>query len=390
VNAPLLVRAFKMEGHVFVMTEAQYSHSEGAADSGQPNNDIWRNEVHSRLARFRSRRGRRLEGAYSMRFPFPPAEPVADTSAIGAALPSSELNIAVAEVASPTAIDSGPQAPSTDVVATFSPELTVKAMSDEDPAELTSPSCALETVPEVTPESNEAVVEALLEGGAPPPITAAELEPEPVVRSRPRPKRKVIAFPRQSEAGNAHRLADPVLLEQPRILDVPEELEAYPTTPFLEGLQFGPATQASAPADHVELPFRAAGIPYRIYAALVDVSLVLVAAILFAAIAHKMLPDLTLNKPTRLTAALLPVLLWAIFQYLFLVYAGRTAGMRLAGLRMRSFDGRATTPRRRRSRVLGLYLSTASLIMGLLWAFVDIDTLCWHDRISGTYLTRQD
>jgi len=208
------------------MTEAQYSNSEGAADSGQPNDDIWRNEVHSRLARFRSRRGRRLEGAYSMRFPFPPAEPVADTSAIGAAPPSSELNIAVAEVASPTAIDSGPQAPSIDVVATFCPELTVKAMSDEDPAELTSPSCALETVPEVTSESNEAVVEALLEGGAPPPITAAELEPEPVVRSRPRPKRKVIAFPRQSEAGNAHRLADPVLLEQPRILDVPEELEA--------------------------------------------------------------------------------------------------------------------------------------------------------------------
>ena len=24
--------------------------------------------------------------------------------------------------------------------------------------------------------------------------------------------------------------------------------------------------------------------------------------------------------------------------------------------------------------------------MGLLWAFVDIDALCWHDRISRTYL----
>jgi hypothetical protein len=27
--------------------------------------------------------------------------------------------------------------------------------------------------------------------------------------------------------------------------------------------------------------------------------------------------------------------------------------------------------------------------MGLLWALVDVDGLCWHDRISRTYLTKQ-
>src|SRR6476620_174295 len=36
--------------------------------------DVWRNEVQSRLERYKRRRGRRIEGAFSMRFPFPPQE----------------------------------------------------------------------------------------------------------------------------------------------------------------------------------------------------------------------------------------------------------------------------------------------------------------------------
>ena len=29
-------------------------------------------------------------------------------------------------------------------------------------------------------------------------------------------------------------------------------------------------------------------------------------------------------------------------------------------------------------------------MMGLLWSLVDVDALCWHDRISHTYLTKID
>jgi len=215
------------------------------------------------------------------------------------------------------------------------------------------------------------------------------------MQPRPRPKRKVIAFPRSpGTADTGHRLADAVLPEQPRILDVPEELEAYPSTPFLDGLQFEPTPSVSAPApdhvDHVELPFHAAGIPQRIYAALVDCSVVAVAAVVFAFIGHKMIPDLVFTKPARLAAALVPLLLWAIYQYLLLVYAGRTAGMQAAGIRLITFEGRQPSLHHRRNRALGLYLSVASLVMGLLWAFVDVDTLCWHDRISATYLTRRE
>jgi len=85
-----------------------------------------------------------------------------------------------------------------------------------------------------------------------------------------------------------------------------------------------------------------------------------------------------------------PVLLWAIYQYLLLVYAGRTVGMQVAAIRLITFKGLGPSLRQRRIRVLGLCFSTASLIMGLLWALVDADALCWHDRISGTYLTKRE
>src|SRR5271169_2017632 len=60
------------------MTEQQLSqYPEEVSRTTEPE-EIWRNEVQDRLARYTRRRGRRIEGAYSMRFPFP-AEEIAET-----------------------------------------------------------------------------------------------------------------------------------------------------------------------------------------------------------------------------------------------------------------------------------------------------------------------
>src|SRR5271165_6469058 len=275
------------------MTDQQYLRSEAAADSSQPNPDIWRKEIHSRVARFRTRRGRRIEGAFSMRFPFPPVEQGVSTSEADVQPQSPEHGIPISEIVSATV-------PIAIAVAVAEPpELTAEPLAVAKPHELTAEATAEAATPELP-----------------------KAEPQPAIQPRPRPKRKVIAFPRQPGASESvHRLADPVLAEQPRILDVPEELEAFPTTPFLEGLQFESATQASAvPSDHIELPFRAVRISQRIYAALMDCLLVATAAAVFGVIGHKMLPNLVFTKPARLTAALVPVLLWAIYQYLLLIY----------------------------------------------------------------------
>jgi len=260
----------------------------------------------------------------------------------------------------------------------------------ESDAELSAPSTAVLVEPEeVAPQPVEAVP-SFAEAG-----TEADLFPEPgfaappLPAPRPRANRTVIAFPKPPNPEPEHHLADPVIPEQPRILDVPEELQAFPATPLLDGLQFTQhEQQRSAPAaDHVELPLQPVLISQRLYAGIIDGALVLAGAGIFAGASYKLLPKLVLTKPLLLTGAAVPVLLWAVYQYLFLMYGGRTVGMRAAGIRLSSFKGQTPRWRQRRSRVIGLYFSTASLMMGLLWALVDVDTLCWHDRISQTYLT---
>ena len=64
--------------------------------------------------------------------------------------------------------------------------------------------------------------------------------------------------------------------------------------------------------------------------------------------------------------------------------------MMAAKIRLRTFKGNAPSLRQRRNRVLGFYLSALSLGMGLMWVFVDVDALCWHDRLSRTYLANRE
>ena len=80
-------------------------------------------------------------------------------------------------------------------------------------------------------------------------------------------------------------------------------------------------------------------------------------------------------------------LLWSVYQYLFVVYAGKTLGHdggQDSSAHLQRKD--RLTLRQRRHRVLSFYLSALSLGMGLMWVFVDVDGLCWHDRLSRTYL----
>jgi len=182
-----------------------------------------------------------------------------------------------------------------------------------------------------------------------------------------------------------------VTTEVPRILDVPEELQAIPTTPFLDGLQFeSPNPAAETPdREHVELPFRAARPSQRVLAGMVDLAVVGVSVAVFAAVGYETLANPPLNKLLILALVAAAVVLWGAYEYLFVVHTGKTLGMMAARLRIRTLKGKPTTLRQRRNRVLGLYLSALSLGMGLLWTFVDVDTLCWHDRLSRTYLSER-
>ena len=82
----------------------------------------------------------------------------------------------------------------------------------------------------------------------------------------------------------------------------------------------------------------------------------------------------------------LPVLFWAAYHYLFLVYAGITPGMQMAQVELSSFEGCFPTRPTRAARAAALLLSCLSLGMGFFWSLFDEDSLGWHDRITRTYL----
>ena len=126
----------------------------------------------------------------------------------------------------------------------------------------------------------------------------------------------------------------------------------------------------------------------RIFAATLDGLLVAIATAVFATIFLHIAGTLPRSRMALLMAAALPVLLWAMYQYLFLVHAAATPGMRVAGLRVRTFDNLPARRSLRRWRAIAMMVSGLALGLGFLWAWIDECGLCWHDRITRTVLRR--
>ncbi len=197
---------------------------------------------------------------------------------------------------------------------------------------------------------------------------------------------KIIEFPRFAwgpPAPPPDQLAEPVG-ERPRILEVPD---VAPPAPALGGITIEAVEREEAEKrPGIDIPLQSAPLARRLVAALVDGLIITVASAFFGFIFWKVAavtPPLVQIAGIALGAL---CLFWAAYQYLLIVYGGTTPGLRAAGLELARFDGTATRRRLRRWRVLASYLSAVSLGMGYAWVFLDEDALCWHDRITHTYL----
>jgi uncharacterized RDD family membrane protein YckC len=138
----------------------------------------------------------------------------------------------------------------------------------------------------------------------------------------------------------------------------------------------------------IDMPLQPAPLEQRVAAMAIDALLVVLAVVTFAVIYYQM----THSRPpiaqsAALTGGLLAVF-WAGYQYLLIVYCGTSPGLRAMKLQLLRFDGVPAKRSVRRWRVLCSWLSAASLGMGYLWQFLDEDTLCWHERVTKTYLAR--
>jgi len=210
----------------------------------------------------------------------------------------------------------------------------------------------------------------------------------PAISEEPELFAKVIEFPRSAAVPVYHcnELAEPIF-ERPRIVEAPEIL---PPPPALGGMLLEatrdrePDRRASA-----DLIPSSASLPRRMLAGLLD-GLVLAAALAgFGAIFVWVNPQRPPIPVLAMAVLVVAVLLWAAYEFLFMVYTGSTPGLRLARLRLVRFDGSSAQRQVRRWRVLASYLSAFSLGLGYLWSILDEDGLCWHDRITRTHFSRE-
>jgi hypothetical protein len=199
---------------------------------------------------------------------------------------------------------------------------------------------------------------------------------------------RIIEFPRShsdlsySAPVSTNQLADPVF-DTPRIVEVPD---MEPPAPALGGIILEPEEREPERRPGFEIPLKSAPMRRRLAATLCDAGLVSGACLLFGYISFRITGTLPLWKEMATLGIGLFGFFWATYLYLLLTYAGTTPGLSLAQLQLRRFDGSPVNRRTRRWRVIASVLSGLSLGLGYAWCFLDEDTLCWHDRITGTHL----
>jgi uncharacterized RDD family membrane protein YckC len=195
---------------------------------------------------------------------------------------------------------------------------------------------------------------------------------------------RILEFPRSAVALPVFdELAEPVM-DRPRILEVPEFVLPPPA---LGGILMDAVEEpAQERRPGLELPLQAAPMSRRLLAGAMDSLLVLTAFAVFAYIFFRITSIAPALQVAAGLSATLIALFWSAYQYLLLVHTGTTPGLKLARLQLSRFDGTAVPGKIRRWRVLASMLSGLSLALGYAWCFLDEDRLCWHDRITRTYM----
>jgi uncharacterized RDD family membrane protein YckC len=141
-----------------------------------------------------------------------------------------------------------------------------------------------------------------------------------------------------------------------------------------------------APASEPEVQL--APIGHRLMAALVDSAFITTIFLGIAVVVVAAITALPAARIMEICAVAAFLLVAMVYQTLFLTLADATPGMRFAGISFCTFDGQIPIPAQLRSRLGALLLSVVPMGLGVAWALFDEDHLCWHDRLSRTYLRK--
>ena len=214
---------------------------------------------------------------------------------------------------------------------------------------------------------------------------AAVISERPPLAPFPRlatPIPKIIEFPRLQI--RQYELAEPVA-DQLRIFEAVEDPAPRPQS-HLSEIEIAPEQPAYFAFEDIEVPIQAAALEQRAYAAALDGAVMIGAMALFAVCAESFATSLPMTKPLLESSAVCVFLLLTVYYLLSFSLGRSTAGMEASGLRVITFSGDAPSRMILRCRALATVLSYTALGMGLAWSLIDEDRLCWHDRITHTYL----
>jgi uncharacterized RDD family membrane protein YckC len=350
----------------------------------------WRNEVASRVSSYKARR-HRSDGDYSMKLDFEAPQPAPEPSPLASAVAEQKSSREVCDTHYYRRVNAEAMAQGA--------ALALAALENYDP----DFDFTLQKLPEVVESPETEVIEqnlaSLLERNlaSPPESEGTEVDLPVVI---PQTTNNVLLFPRPTvepplapPPTSRDELADRVF-DRPRILDVPED-----NVPTIQGPLFADIHLDAEVEDEMrpsarmrpefEIPLQVAPLMQRAFAGACDWGIVLIASTVFFVLSWKSMGNLPDSKAGIAALALIPVALWTVYQFLFHLYAGETPGMRLAHLRLCDFQREVPEWELRKKRALYSTFSCLSVGVGYLWALVDEDTLCWHDRASRTYLTQE-
>ncbi len=195
---------------------------------------------------------------------------------------------------------------------------------------------------------------------------------------------RIIEFPRSAAPPRPlDELAEPVL-DRPRILEAPEIVSSAPALGgiLIEAAEEEPAERRPG----FEIPLQAARLTRRVGASAIDILIVCMALSGFGYVFFRIAAILPPFTQAAGWGMFIAGVFWVAYQYLFLVHAGTTPGLKIMKLQLSRFDGKPVPRELRRWRVLASLLSGLSLGLGFAWCMLDEDELCWHDRITHTYM----
>jgi uncharacterized RDD family membrane protein YckC len=184
----------------------------------------------------------------------------------------------------------------------------------------------------------------------------------------------------------------------------PALLRDGPATPDPPEDPAPPARPSSPPAPAIARP---AGVPgdavyvvgfwRRLVAALIDLAIIIPAALILTLIAGKLTGvrapaglDLWLllldNEPALAMGIGLTIAVAAVYALVFQILRGRTLGMRVMKLRIIDIYGEPPSPGRCVARTVGYLVGVATLFLGFIWIGFDGEKRGLHDWIAGTYV----